>query len=138
MRKSRDARPGDRLVRLTRRPATQTDAFLPTDVALDWIGGRPAERSDNKTTWSHRPGVRMGPPKAGTTIGARNIRELRWLDWPVRVARWFVGGQASVSQAEGRGAPIARFRNIAISREAGAGGGTIARLVGTRLGWKVY
>jgi cytidylate kinase len=34
--------------------------------------------------------------------------------------------------------PIARFRNIAVSREAGAGGGTVARLVGTRLRWRVY
>jgi cytidylate kinase len=34
--------------------------------------------------------------------------------------------------------PVARFRNIAVSREAGAGGGTISRLVGTRLDWKVY
>jgi cytidylate kinase len=32
----------------------------------------------------------------------------------------------------------ARFRNICISREAGAGGGTLGRLVGTRLDWKVY
>ncbi len=34
--------------------------------------------------------------------------------------------------------PAARFRNVAISREAGAGGGSIARLAGERLGWKVY
>jgi len=31
-----------------------------------------------------------------------------------------------------------RFTNICISREAGAGGGAIARMVGQRLGWKVY
>jgi cytidylate kinase len=34
--------------------------------------------------------------------------------------------------------PTTRFRNIAISREAGAGGGAIGRAVATRLGWKVY
>ncbi len=34
--------------------------------------------------------------------------------------------------------PSARFRNIAIGREAGAGGGAIARLAATKLGWKVY
>ncbi len=34
--------------------------------------------------------------------------------------------------------PVARFRNVAISREAGAGGGAIARLAGSKLGWKVY
>ena len=32
----------------------------------------------------------------------------------------------------------ARFQNICISREAGAGGGAIARMVGQRLGWKVF
>ena len=34
--------------------------------------------------------------------------------------------------------PVTRFRNIAISREAGAGGGALGRMVGTRLDWKVY
>jgi cytidylate kinase len=34
--------------------------------------------------------------------------------------------------------PTTRFRNIAISREAGAGGGAIGRAVATRLGWKIY
>jgi cytidylate kinase len=33
---------------------------------------------------------------------------------------------------------VARFQNIAISRETGAGGGAVARMVGQRLGWKVY
>ena len=36
------------------------------------------------------------------------------------------------------GIPVARFQNICISREAGAGASIIARLVGQRLGWKVY
>src|SRR6185437_5863715 len=34
--------------------------------------------------------------------------------------------------------PVARFRNVCISREAGAGAGTIGRMVGTRLDWKVF
>lgn len=34
--------------------------------------------------------------------------------------------------------PIARFRNVCISREAGAGGGSIGRLVAAKLDWKVY
>jgi cytidylate kinase len=33
---------------------------------------------------------------------------------------------------------VARFQNICISRETGAGGGAIARMVGQQLGWKVY
>jgi len=33
---------------------------------------------------------------------------------------------------------VARFRNVCISRETGSGAGTIARMVGTRLDWKVF
>jgi cytidylate kinase len=58
--------------------------------------------------------------------------------WPSTLARWLLGtGLDSARTATSTG-PVARFRNIAISREAGAGGGTIGRLVGTRLSWKVY
>jgi cytidylate kinase len=82
----------------------------------------------------------MGPPDGGTTIEARDAGDgPRWLEWPARVARWLAGsGGASRRAAEGRAGPAARFRNVAISREAGAGGGTIARMAGTRLGWRVY
>jgi cytidylate kinase len=52
----------------------------------------------------------------------------RWL------GRKEAGGGAE-AQAKG---PRQRFRNLCISREAGAGAGTIARLVGERLDWKVY
>ena len=58
--------------------------------------------------------------------------------WPGAVARWLFGGRAGRDLPLGTPAPVARFRNIYISREAGAGAGTIARLVGTRLDWKVY
>jgi cytidylate kinase len=58
--------------------------------------------------------------------------------WPGTVARWLFGHRAERKQPEGMPVPAARFRNICISRESGAGGGTIGRLVGTRLGWKVY
>jgi cytidylate kinase len=58
--------------------------------------------------------------------------------WPGAVARWLFGDQDDRKRAERAGLPIARFRNICIGRESGAGGGTIGRLVGTRLGWKVY
>jgi cytidylate kinase len=34
--------------------------------------------------------------------------------------------------------PIARFRNLCIDRETGAGAGLLGRMVGARLGWKVY
>lgn len=58
--------------------------------------------------------------------------------WPAAVARWLLGAGLESGKASSPAGPVARFRNICISREAGAGGGTIARLVGTRLDWKVY
>ncbi len=58
--------------------------------------------------------------------------------WPHFVVRWLFGrGEEDQAPAAVAG-PAARFQNICISREAGAGGGAIARLVGQRLGWKVY
>lgn len=78
----------------------------------------------------------MGPPDAGgITIPSG---EPRWLAWPARVARWLAGLPAPADIADVQAPPRPRFRNIAISREAGAGGGSLARLVGIRLDWKVY
>ncbi len=58
--------------------------------------------------------------------------------WPEFLARWLFGrGDEERLPRAGSGS-CARFQNICISREAGSGGGTIARLVGKRLGWKVY
>ena len=58
--------------------------------------------------------------------------------WPDFVVRWLFGrGEEERAAREVSGA-VARFQNICISREAGAGAGTIARMVGKRLGWKVY
>lgn len=58
--------------------------------------------------------------------------------WPTWLGRWLFGRRSDRHEAAGPIVPIARFRNICISREAGAGGGTIARMVGRRLDWKVY
>ncbi len=58
--------------------------------------------------------------------------------WPAAVARWLFGRGAGQDAPDLPKTPVARFRNVCISREAGAGGGTIARLAGMRLGWKVY
>src|SRR5439155_12761727 len=54
------------------------------------------------------------------------------------VARWLFGRAAGREEARRSVEPVPRFRNICISREAGAGAGSIARLVGTRLDWKVF
>ncbi|MBV8311407.1 MAG: cytidylate kinase-like family protein [Planctomycetaceae bacterium] len=66
----------------------------------------------------------------------RGVSGLR--DWPRSVVRWLLGQSEEDRQPQDTVRTVARFQNICISREAGAGGGTIARLVGQRLGWKVY
>jgi len=58
--------------------------------------------------------------------------------WPGSLARWLFGHANDRRVAARSGQATARFRNVCISREAGAGGGTIGRLVAKRLGWKVY
>ena len=58
--------------------------------------------------------------------------------WPGALSRWFFGKVAKPKEKAGASEPVARFRNLCISREAGAGAGLIGRMVGTRLGWKVY
>ncbi|WP_435021002.1 AAA family ATPase [Tundrisphaera sp. TA3] len=58
--------------------------------------------------------------------------------WTLALSRrWFRRG-ARLEGSKGPAAPVARFRNVCISRETGAGAGTIARMVGTRLDWKVF
>src|SRR6478672_91786 len=58
--------------------------------------------------------------------------------WPGEFVRWLFGRQARREAPKGPPVPVARFRNVCVSREAGAGAGTISRMVGTRLDWKVY
>ncbi len=58
--------------------------------------------------------------------------------WPGAMARWLLGAGLDTGKSAAALGPVARFRTVCISREAGAGGGTIARRVGTRLDWKVY
>ncbi len=59
-------------------------------------------------------------------------------NWPWSMVRWFLGQGEEDRAPQDTVRTVARFQNICISREAGAGGGTIARLVGQRSGWKVY
>ncbi|MGZ3333747.1 MAG: cytidylate kinase family protein, partial [Isosphaeraceae bacterium] len=66
----------------------------------------------------------------------RGVSGLR--DWPRSLVRWLLGQSEEDRQPQDTVRTVARFQNICISRETGAGGGTIARLVGQRLGWKVY
>ncbi len=62
----------------------------------------------------------------------------RLLSWPKAVSRWLFGKVAKPKEPVGTLEPVARFRNVCISRETGAGAGTIGRMVGTRLDWKVF
>lgn len=58
--------------------------------------------------------------------------------WPGALARWFFGRRADRDESRRPSVPLARFRNVCISREAGAGGGTIGRMVARGLHWRVY
>ena len=58
--------------------------------------------------------------------------------WPASLSRWLFGKIAKPKAPLGPPLPVARFRNLCISRETGSGAGTIGRLVGTELGWKVF
>src|SRR5512135_354073 len=78
----------------------------------------------------------MAPPDAFTTADAPELGGLR--SWPATIARWLFGWRAGQDEPDVPPIPVARFRTVCISREAGAGGGTIARMVGIRLDWKVY
>ena len=58
--------------------------------------------------------------------------------WPQSVVRWLFGLGEEHHQPAASTIPVARFQNICISREAGAGASALARMIGERLGWKVY
>jgi cytidylate kinase len=58
--------------------------------------------------------------------------------WPWSVVRWFLGQTDEDRLPDSTPLSVARFQNICISRETGAGAGAIARMVGQRLGWKVF
>ncbi len=59
-------------------------------------------------------------------------------EWPRSVVRWLFGWGDEERELPLSTGASARFQNICISREAGAGAGAIARMVGRRLGWKVF
>ena len=71
-------------------------------------------------------------PKVESPEPARTRR------WPGALTRWFFGKVSKPKESLGPPEPVARFRNICISRETGSGAGTIGRMVGTRLDWKVF
>lgn len=58
--------------------------------------------------------------------------------WPQSVVRWLFGAGDEPHRPPPADTAVARFQNICISRETGSGAGALARMVGQRLGWKVY
>ena len=58
--------------------------------------------------------------------------------WPASLSRWLFGKVAKSREPQTSLEPVARFRNICIDRETGAGAEQLGRIVGSRLGWKVY
>lgn len=59
-------------------------------------------------------------------------------EWPRSVVRWLFGWGDEERELPLSTGDSARFQNVCVSREAGAGAGAIARMVGKRLGWKVF
>jgi cytidylate kinase len=59
-------------------------------------------------------------------------------NWPQSVVRWLFGMGEEERQPAVASLAVARFQNICVSRETGSGAGALARMVGQRLGWKVY
>lgn len=68
----------------------------------------------------------------------RENRSLGGRDWAASLGRWLLGRRSADARSLTAANSTPRFRVVAISRETGAGGGTIGRLLGQRLGWKVY
>jgi cytidylate kinase len=54
------------------------------------------------------------------------------------LTRWLFGKVVKPKEPAGTLEPVARFRNLCLDRETGAGGGALGRMIGDRLGWRVY
>src|SRR3954471_17502127 len=91
-----------------------------------------------------KPPARRGTPMpaweawSSSSSDARQRMPVGLREWPRSVVRWLFGGADEAGEPESTPRSVARFQNICISRETGAGGGAIARIVGQRLGWKVF
>lgn len=78
----------------------------------------------------------MALPEPSPEIDQGDRSRLR--AWPGSWSRWLFGRIAKAKEPKGSPTPVARFRNLCISRETGSGAGSIGRLVGIRLDWKVF
>jgi cytidylate kinase len=82
----------------------------------------------------------MAAGQSPSTSAAENQGQAQggFYGWPHSVVRWLFGLGEEHEPVTAAVIPVARFQNICISREAGAGASALARMVGERLGWKVY
>lgn len=92
---------------------------------------------------STRPGRGVRPMTAweswsSSSSDARQRTQVGLREWPRSVVRWLFGGGDEDRAPESAPRSVDRFQNLCISRETGAGAGAIARVVGQRLGWKVF
>ena len=73
-------------------------------------------------------------------IAAQGPRELSPSSrgWSTKLWSWLQSLKRENGPLGLEGKPLPRFRNLCLSREAGAGGNLLARMIGTRLGWRVY
>jgi cytidylate kinase len=81
-------------------------------------------------------GARQATASTSTEGAERSLGGSR--SWPAFFVRWLFGLGEEDRQPALSAIPTARFQNICISREAGAGAGQLAKLIGQSLGWKVY
>jgi cytidylate kinase len=81
-------------------------------------------------------GARRATASTSTDDAARGLGGRQ--SWPAFFVRWLFGLGEEDRQPALSANPAARFQNICISREAGAGAGQLAKLIGQNLGWKVY
>ena len=81
------------------------------------------------TTW-------QGESTSSTDVGGHGVGRLN--AWPHSWVRWLFGRGEEEHAPTATLSTVARFQNICLSRESGAGAEEIARLVGQKLGWKVY
>ena len=75
------------------------------------------------------------PPDAAEPSTSPTSRAGRW---SLALPGWLFGRKGVEAAPGVAGGTRARFRTLCISREAGAGGEDVGRIVGTRLDWKVF
>src|SRR5580700_5332738 len=99
-------------------------------VTDDFSGIAVSLRLDRGSTYLGRPGMTtwLGASISSTDVGGQSPGRLH--TWPHSLVRWLFGRGEEEHAPTTSAGTVARFQNICISREAGAAGEDIARLVG--------